>query len=67
MSDDRDRSTESGQEQGSSAPTVDPAKQQTRRDDRKLDLNAQGRQGSGASDRDQASNVGSGYKPDPAD
>ena len=34
---------------------------QIARDDSKLDLNAQGRQGSGPTDRDQASNVGSGF------
>jgi hypothetical protein len=34
---------------------------QVARDDSKLDLNAQGRQGSGSTDRDQASNVGSGF------
>ncbi len=44
--------------------TAKPGEQQTRRDDSKLDLNAQGRQGSGSTDRDQASNVGSGYNQD---
>ena len=44
-------------------PGREPREQQTRRDDSKLDLNAQGRQGSGSTARDQASNDGSGYDP----
>ncbi len=50
MADDRSRGDPS-----------DPSGRQIARDDDKLDLNAQGRQGSGSTDRDQASNVGSGF------
>lgn len=50
---DRDRGSQGKREE-----------RQIARDDSKLDLNAQGRQGSGSTDRDQASNVGSGFNED---